>query len=219
VPLAFYLRPEFEYVGSAPRKLGLVLAFIVAGASGISVFIADSSPDADPMTAMALAPVETLSIAMNGDPVAPAQLPGAEVAAQNLSMTGEKLLCQQNTAQDFSDCTQGKANNPRSVEAAKEGPAPAVGQVGGSVLRPSESTFPIVVTPGSRAGFAKRADAEPATEAAPASAVGESPTSVGAVKKARTHSSHVQRRDRSAYSPSRRYSYRNYNQNGYARVW
>src|SRR5207245_3208938 len=59
--LACNLRPEFEYVGAAPRKFALVLAFVVAGASGIAVFITDSGPDPDPMTAMALAPVEALS--------------------------------------------------------------------------------------------------------------------------------------------------------------
>src|SRR5260370_28790080 len=64
VPLACNLPPEFEYVGSAPRKLGLVLAFVVAGASGIAVFITDSGPDPDPMNAMALAPVEALSSAI-----------------------------------------------------------------------------------------------------------------------------------------------------------
>jgi hypothetical protein len=219
VPRAFYLSPEFEYVGSAPRKLGLVLAFIVAGASGIPVFIADSGPDADPMTAMALAPVETLSIAMNGAPAAPAQLPAAQAAfAQNLSKTGGKPLCQQNIAQDFSDCTQGNAHKPRSVENVKERPTIATVQVVGPILLPSESTTPIVVTPDGPDGSAKRADAKPATDAAPASAVVESPTPAD-VKKVRPRSGHVQRRDRNAYSPSPRYSYRNYYQNGYARVW
>src|SRR2546427_4040993 len=42
VPLACNVRPEFEYVGSARRKFALVLAFVVAGASGIAVFITDS---------------------------------------------------------------------------------------------------------------------------------------------------------------------------------
>ena len=54
MPLARDLHPEFGYVGSAPRlfrKLALVLAFLVigliAGVSGVAVFVA--SPDPDPM--------------------------------------------------------------------------------------------------------------------------------------------------------------------------
>ena len=172
VPLVSYLRPDFEYVGAAPRKLGLALAFIVAGASGIAGFIADPGPDADPMTARALAPVETLSIAMNDAP----------------------------------------------VEVVREGPAIAAGQVGGPALLPLNLTIPIVVTPDGPDGAAKRTTAEPATDAAPVSAVVGSLTPADSAKKPRTRSSHIQRRDRNAYSRSR-YSYPNYYQNGYARVW
>ena len=78
MPLACNLRPEFEYVGAAPRKFALVLAFVVAGASGIAVFITDPGPD--PMTAMALAPVEALSSARNVIPAGTAKMQAAEAA-------------------------------------------------------------------------------------------------------------------------------------------
>ena len=158
MPLACNLPPEFEYVGSAPRKLGLVLAFVVAGASGIAVFITDSGPDPDPMNAMALAPVEALSSA---------------------------------------------------IPIGRDGPA----------LLSSERATPVAATPDGPDGFAKQADAGPAMDAAPASAVVEPPTRAASVEKVRTRSSQVHRRDRNGYSSSPRYSSHSYYQSGYARVW
>jgi rare lipoprotein A len=64
-------------------------------------------------------------------------------------------------------------------------------------------------------GFAKPADAEPAADAATAS---ESAMPGASAKKARTRSSYVQRRDRSAYSLSPNYMQYHY-QVGYARAW
>ena len=65
MPLARDLHPEFGYIGSGPRlwrKVGLVLVFImiglVAAASGVNFFV--TSPEPDPMQAMALAPAEAL---------------------------------------------------------------------------------------------------------------------------------------------------------------
>jgi hypothetical protein len=223
VPLvACNLRPEFEYVGSAPRKLGLAIAFIVAGASGIVVFMADSGPDPDPMNAMALAPVEALSSAINATPAGTAKTE-ATFVQRPAKDGGSKSPCQQNTAEKLvSDCTPGKAHKPRSVQAVNERPATAAVPIGhrdGPALLPSEPAIPDAATLDDPDGSAKRADAAPATDAAPASAVVESPTPAASVKKAQTRSRHVQRRDRNAYSPSPRYSYHNHYQSGYARVW
>jgi putative ABC transport system substrate-binding protein len=54
--------------------------------------------------------------------------------------------------------------------------------------------------------------------AVPAAKQIESPTPAASPKKARTRSSHVQRRVRNTYSPSPSYSHHNYYQSGYARV-
>jgi hypothetical protein len=66
VPLVRGLHPEFGYLGSFHlfgRKFGLLLVFIgfgvMAGMSGLAVFMADEQPD--PMQAMALAPPDTVS--------------------------------------------------------------------------------------------------------------------------------------------------------------
>jgi hypothetical protein len=225
VPLACDLYPQFEYVGSAPRKLGLALAFVVAGATGIAVFMADSGPDPDPMNAMALAPVGVLSSATIAPPAGNAKTQAAEAAfvQKPLEAGGSKPPCQENNAKNLGgDCTPGKAHKPRSIEAVNEQPAIAAVPVGhndGRALLPSKPAIPVAVTPDGPDASAKPADAEPATDAAPTSAVVESPTPAASAKKGRTRSSHVQRRDRNAYSRSSSYSYHNYYQSGYARVW
>src|SRR5260370_11513808 len=175
VPLACNVRPEFEYVGSAPRKFALVLAFVVAGASGIAVFITDSGPDPDPMTAMALAPVEALSSATNVIPSGTAKMQAAEAAVvQKPPKAGEsKSPCQKNATEKLgSDCTPGKAYTPRSVQAVNERPAIAAVPIGrdGPALLSSERATPVAATPDGPDGFAKQADARP-SNAAPASAV------------------------------------------------
>jgi len=220
VPLSCNLRPEFEYVGSAPRKLGLALAFVVAGASGIAVFMADSDPD--PMNAMALGPVEALSSVVNATPAGTArtQAAGAAFAQKPTEAGGNKSPCQENATEKLSsDCTPGKAYTPRSVQAVSERPAIAAVPIGrdGPALLSSERATPVAATPDGPDGFAKQADAGPAMDAAPASAIVESPTRAASVEKARTRSSQVHRRDRNGYSSSPRYS--SHNQSGYARVW
>jgi hypothetical protein len=222
VPLACNLRPEFEYVGSAPRKLGLALAFVVAGASGIAVFMADSDPD--PMNAMALGPVEALSSVVNATPAGTArtQAAGAAFAQKPTEAGGNKSPCQENATEKLSsDCTPGKAYTPRSVQAVSERPAIAAVPIGrdGPALLSSERATPVAATPDGPDGFAKQADAGPAMDAAPASAVVESPTRAASVEKARTRSSQVHRRDRNGYSSSPRYRSHSYYQSGYARVY
>ena len=221
MPLACNLRPEFEYVGAAPRKFALVLAFVVAGASGIAVFITDPGPD--PMTAMALAPVEALSSAINVIPAGnKMQAAEAAVVQKPPKAGGSKSPCQETATEKLgSDCTPGKAYTPHSVQAVNERPAISAVPIGrdGPALLSSERATPVAATPDGPDGSAELADAEPAADAAPASVVVESPTPAASAKKARTRSSQVHRRDRNGYSSSPRYSYRNYYQSGYARVW
>jgi hypothetical protein len=224
VPFARDQYPEFEHAGSAPRKLGLALAFVIAGASGIAVFMADSDPGPDPMNAMALAPVEALSSAINAISAETTKTPVAEPAFVKTvpKVGGSNPPCQkETTAENLSgDCALGKAHKPRPV-AVNERPIAAapIGDRNGPALLPSEPAIPVAATPDGRNGSAKTADVEPASEAAPASAVVEFPTPAASVKKAQTHSSHVHRRERNAYSRPSRYSYHNYNQGGYARLW
>jgi hypothetical protein len=105
------------------------------------------------------------------------------------------------------------------VQAVNEQPAIAAVPIGhrdGPALLPSAPALPVAAIPGGLDGSAKPADAKLDTGAAPALAVVESPTPATSAKKARTRSSHVQRRDRNTYSRSPSYSYY---QSGYARVW
>jgi len=81
----------------------------------------------------------------------------------------------------------------------------------------SEPANPVAATPDSPNGSARPADAEPAT-GVPASVVVEAPTPAAEAKKARTRSSYVQRRSRSAYSIWPSYV-QYYYQAGYARAW
>jgi hypothetical protein len=211
VPLVRDLHPEFGYIGTPSfcrRFIAFVVCGLVAGAGGVTIFKAD--PDPDPMSAMALAPVET-------------QAAEAAFAQKPRKAGGSKPPCQENTAENLGgDCTPGKAHKPRSVPAVNERPAIAAVPIGhrdGPALLPSEPAIPVTATPDGPDGSANPADAALATDAAPASAVVESPTPAASAKKARTRSSHVQRRDRNSYSPSPSYSYHSYYQSGYVRLW
>jgi hypothetical protein len=225
VPLARDLHPEFGYVGSAPRlcrKLGLVLSFIVfglvAGASGVAVFMAN--PDPDPMHAMALAPVEALIGATNFSVTATVETKGAQPpSAQKADKAGGiKSPCRENTAeQPGGDCTPARATKPRPVQAVNERPpiaAVPIGHRDGPAVLPTEPALPVAVAPGTLDGSATPADAAPAADDAPAPA--ESPAPKATPKKARK--AQVHRRDRNEYSSSSHYSNHDF-QNGYARVW
>jgi hypothetical protein len=201
-----------------PRKLSLALAFVVAGASGIAVFMADSGPDPDPMNAMALAPIAALGSATNAIPARTTKTQVAEPAFVQMipKVGGSNLPCKkENTVENLSgDCALNKVHKPRSV-ALNERPAIAAtpnGRRDGPALIPSEPTIPIAATPDGAHGSANSANAEPATDAAPSSEVVESLTPAASNKKARARSSHVQRHDRQTYS-------RSSNQRGYARLW
>jgi hypothetical protein len=180
VPLVRDLHPEFGYVGFAPRlyrKLGLVLAFIVfglvAGASGVAVFMAD--PDPDPMHAMALAPAEALVSLPSSIPAAPAATKGDAAFAQKAPKAGE-------------------IKPPtRAVQAVNERPAIAAVAIG---HRDAEPAIPVVATPQTPDGSAMPADA---ADAAPA--VAESPAPAASPKKSRARGNQAQRRYRDEYSP------------------
>jgi hypothetical protein len=228
VPLARDLHPEFGYVGFAPglcRKLGLVLAFIVfglvAGASGVAVFMAD--PDPDPMHAMALAPAEALIGAPGSSPTAAAKTKAtkADMApktwAQKPPKTGEiKSPCRESTTEHLGgDCMPGRAIKPRPVQAINERPAIAsvpIGHREAPALLPSEPAAPVAAAPETPDGSATPADAADATPA-----LAQPPAPPPAAKKARPRSNQqVQRREE--HSPSRSSSNHDF-QSGYARIW
>jgi hypothetical protein len=202
VPLSRGLHPEFGYVGSPRlcRKLGLVLAFIVfglvAGANGITVFMADA--DLDPMNAMALAPAKALNSATTSPPTPTVETETLEAGlAQKTSMAGGiKSPCRKNiTEQLGSDCSSGKAPKARSVLAINERPAIAAVPIGnrdGPTVLASEQEIPVAATPDIADGSVKPADA---SKSAPASIVKESPAPAASTK-LRTRSNSAQRHDR-----------------------
>jgi hypothetical protein len=217
VPLVAYnLRPEFEYVGSAPRKLGLVLAFIAAGASGIAVFMADSGPEPDTMNAMALAPVEALSSAINATPAGTAKTKAVFVQ-RPAKDGGSKSPCQLNTAEKLgSECTPGKGHPRRSVRAANERPAIAAVPIGhrdAPAVPPSEGAILVAATGETSDDPAKPADAVPAP------AVKEVPAPANSATKPRKTAGSKQARRRGHHQylswPAYRYQYR---RGGYARL-
>jgi hypothetical protein len=232
VPLARDLHPEFGYVGSAPRlfrKVGLVLAFLVigviAGVSGVAVFVA--GPDPDPMSAMALAPADALIGATKATLAATAEMGGPQVASGQKGNKGEafnktgaiKAPCPENVSEQPGDCTVVRASKPRPVQAVNERPAiaaVAIGRREGPAILPSqEPAISVAATPQLPDSSASAADSAEPVNAAPAAAVNESPAPAPAAKKPRARTRHVQQRDEHA----RPRSYSHDFQSGYARLW
>jgi translation initiation factor IF-2 len=218
VPFVSDLHPEFGYMGSGPnvrRKVGLVIIFmifgLVAGLSGITVFMA--RPDSDPMQAMALAPAEAL-IPL---PARPAESPAAVPTSVQRSIKAARIKpppCRENAMENLAgDCSPARAAKP--VPAANERPAISAIAIG----HPAEPASPVSPQPAvAVAATTPEGAAQAETpEAAPAP-VTEAPPSASppaAVKRARPpRSHHVQRRD---YAPARSSNY--YQNGGYARVW
>ena len=214
MPFVSDLHPEFGYMGSGPnlrRKVGLVIIFmvfgLVAGLSGITVFMA--RPDSDPMQAMALAPAEAL-IPL---PAVPAESPAAVPTSVQRSIKAARIKpppCRENAMENLAgDCSP--ARTARSVPAANERPAISAIAIGhpaepASLIAPQPAAAVADMTPEGPA------QAE-APEAAPAPTVTVPPPA--AVKRTRpVRSHHVQRRD---YAPARSSNY--YQNGGYARVW
>ena len=223
MPFARDLHPEFGYVGSAPklfRKLGLVSAFVafglMAGVSGIAVFMA--GPEPDPMHAMALAPSEALLS------TPPASAPPAKALA-----AGEPKLppCRDYVSERLGDdCSSFRMHRSRQVPAMNERPAIAAVAIGRrdepAVLppQPAVNVATIPQTPPDDSAVPADSAEVPAPAAAPAT-VPVAPVA----KAAHSRSRHVARREghsysgRSSYSP-RYYSNRQVHQaGGYAGLW
>jgi hypothetical protein len=229
VPLARDLHPEFGYVGSAPklfRKLGLVSAFVafglMAGVSGIAVFMA--GPDPDPIHAMALAPSEALL----STPPASAP-PSQAVAAEepktlNAGVTAPP--CGGYVSERLGDdCSSFRMHRSRTVPAMNERPAIAAVAIGrreepaALPPQPAVNVAAIPQTPPDDSAVPADSAEVPAPAAAPATA-----PVARVAKAAPSRTRHVARREgsssgrsssswaRSAYSGSSR-------SGGYAGLW
>jgi hypothetical protein len=216
------LHPEFGYLGSFhlfSRKLGLVLVFIgfgvLAGMSGLAVFMADEQPD--PMKAMALAPPEVASQSSSAM-TAPAD---ASVRVEPVQRPAEtktgRPSCEGSAAMD---CALPKPLKPRFVPAANERPAIAavpIGRVDPVPLVPAQAApmppeaVPVAAVPEAADVSNQPAEAAPAAPAAP----------LPAVKKPRVRvdrSERVERRERDR-EPVGRSNYGSATWAGYARVY
>jgi len=228
VPLT---HPEFGYIGTSSFGRGFiafVICGLVAGASGIAIFKGNPDPDPHPMSAMALAPAETLSSTAHSTltRIAEGNSGKSELAQEIPGTRAIKPRCQKNaTAHLGGDCTADQIRRPRSILALNERPAIAavpIGHLDGPPVLLSGSAIPVAVTPETPADSASPADVAPAADTAPA--VTEAPAPAVSAKKTRTRSN---RRDRNEYSRSASYTkhyyqpnYNNhYYQSGYARLW
>jgi hypothetical protein len=237
VPLARDLHPEFGYVGSAPRlfrRIGLVLSFmvfgLVAGASGVAVFMANPDADPDPMHAMALAPAEALISATRVPPTATVETkaPQLPLAPKTSNAGAVKAPCREGTTElSGGDCAPVRAVRPRPVLAANERPAIAAVPIGhrdDPAVLPSQPETPVAARPAIPEAPARPEVAALPVEVAPAAdAAPAAPAPPVSHKKARTTRSNqaqpqpqAHRREREDYAP--RYS-SYHNTEGYARSW
>jgi hypothetical protein len=187
------LHPEFGYVVSASvrRKLGLVLAFLVfglvAGASGLAVFMADL--DRDPKHAMALAPaealIETKSTILTG--TAETEVLHATLTEKTSKAAETKSPCREDIwDSSVGDCPSGKTRKPRSTLALNERPAIAAVPIGRRVdpaVLPPEPAAPVDAAVPEDAVTATPSETPSAVPASPASlpesAVTASPSDAG----------------------------------------
>jgi hypothetical protein len=146
------LHPEFGYLGSLHlfgRKLGLVLVFIgfgvIAGMSGLAVFMADEQPD-DPMKAMALAPPDAMSRDPGLVPPPPVDASVPIVPAQKPAETKtSRPACQEGSAVDCAPLNVPKVRRVRPTPAANERPAIAAVPIGR--VDPPPQIVPAEATP------------------------------------------------------------------------
>jgi hypothetical protein len=227
VPFARDLHPEFGYIGSAPklfRKLGLVSAFVafglMAGASGIAVFMA--GPDPDPMHAMALAPSEALFSTPPGSAPPANAVAAEEQKTLNTGVTPPP--CRDYVSERLGDdCSSFRMHRSRQVPAMNERPAiaaVAIGRRDEPAPQPAVNVAAFPEAPADDSAVPADSAEVPAPAAAPATA----PVAPAATA-ARGRSRHVARHEghshsgRSSYSP-RYYSNRQVHQaGGYARLW
>ena len=225
MPFARDLHPEFGYIGSAPklfRKLGLVSAFVafglMAGVSGIAVFMA--GPDPDPMHAMALGPSEALL----STPPASAPPANAVAAEEQKTLNAGVTLppCGGYVSERLGDdCSSFRMHRSRTVPAMNERPAIAAVAIGRrdepAALPPQPAVNVAAIQQTPPDDSAVPADSAEVPAAAPATAA-----VAPVAKAARSRSRHVARREgyssgrsswaRSAYSGSSRGG-------GYAGMW
>jgi len=200
------------------RKLGLVSAFVVfglmAGASGVAVFMA--GPEPDPMNAMALAPAEAL-ISTSASSALPATTKAIE--GQNAFNAGvTQSPCRDYVSERLGDdCTPVRVHRLRP--AMNERPAIAAVAIGhreDPAVLPSQPALPVAAIPETPPdGSAVPADGGevPAAAAAPVSA----PVAPVA-RQSRARSRHVARRE--GYSSSSgRSVYYSTQKGGYAGLW
>ena len=149
MPLVRDLHPEFGYLGSFHlfgRKFGLVLVFIgfgvLAGMSGLAVFMTDEQPDL--MKAMALAPPDAMSRDAGLVLPAPVDASVPIVPAQKPAETKTfRPACQESSAVDCALPNVPKVHRVRPTPAANERPAIAavpIGRVDPPQVVPAEAT-------------------------------------------------------------------------------
>jgi hypothetical protein len=239
------LHPEFGYIGPSYRRLralrnalALTVFGLLAGATGIAVFMA--APDSDPMHAMALVPPQDLPGAA-GSLRTTATDAGAAAAARASSTDAQTSLpCLENPEQR-GNCVFVRARRPRPLRALNERPAiaaVAIGHPDGPAVLRSEPDIPVAEP----AGLAKPEDTAATTpveaqpEAQSQTASVEQPTAAPAASASparvrsktirhrdRDDGRHARVRDRNEYSRDRnQYSSWRSNANpqaGYARLW
>jgi hypothetical protein len=220
VPLVRDLHPEFGYLGSLHlfgRKLGLVLVFIgfgvMAGMSGLAVFMADEQPD--PMKAMALAPPDAMS--RDSGLVMPAPVDASvpiEPAQKPAETKTSRPACQEGAAVDCAVPSVPKVHRPRLAPAVNERPAIAAVPIGRvdavSPTPPTSEPVPVAAAP-------EPADvSSPPAEAAPAA---PAPVVPPPAAKKRQRIEQVERRYREREQPSHRGNFGSPVWAGYARVY
>ena len=194
------------------RKLGLVLAFLVfglvAGASGLAVFLADL--DRDPKHAMALAPAETLHATASSIATVQTEAVEATSAQKPSKAAGIKSPCRESIRENSAaDCTSGQKHKPHSILAVNERPAIAAVPIGhrdDPTVLPSEPAAPVVavlpkeadtLVPAETPVVATLAeDPESATPAETPSTVPTPPISLPAVISTKTRGRHRERAQR-----------------------
>jgi hypothetical protein len=241
------LHPEFGYIGPTHRRLRTlrnVLAFTVfgllAGASGVAVFMA--APDPDPMRAMALAPAKDWAGAAESLPTVATDARAAGPARAPSTDAETGLRCRESPEQR-GNCVFSGARRPRPVRALNERPAiaaVAIGHPDGPAVLRSEPEIPAAEAPGlakpEDAAATTPVEAQPEAQSQTASVEQATAAPAASASSARVRSKtvrhrdrddgrHTRVRDRNEYSRDRNQysswrSYSNANpQAGYARLW
>jgi len=212
--------PEFGYIGTSSFCRGVitfVICGLVAGGSGIAIFKENLDPD--PMTAMALAPAETLSGPARLMRIVEGNSGQGGLEQEAFKRAAVEPRCQSgNTEHLGGDCIAGQINRPRSIRPLNERlpiAAVPIGRLDGPSDMPS-TAIQIAVTPETPVESANPADDAPAADIA--AAIMEAPVPTVSAQKTRTRGKHVQRRGSRSASYSKHY-YQPAYRSGYARVW